>query len=102
MIAKAFAAIVGRWQLSLGILAAVLLCLGLAYCKGRDDGRDLERAKRAAVVAEAVSRAREADAAGLETAQAGKAASGAEIERGRDAAAKATDDPWRAATEAMR
>lgn len=101
MIGKAFAAIMGRWQLSLGILAAVVLALSLSYCKGRSDGRALEQAKQAAVVAKAVAQARKADEAGLTTAAAGKAASVAEIERGREAAKDAAD-PWAAATKAMR
>jgi hypothetical protein len=65
-------------------------------------GYAASEAKHAAIAAQAVAQARKADAAGMETAQAGKALSGAEIERGRDAAAKATDDPWGDAVEAMR
>lgn len=101
MIGKTFAAIIGRWQLSLGILAAVVLALSLSYCKGRSDGREIERAKRAEIVAQAVAQARKADSVARDTVDSDKALSGAEIERGRDAAAKA-DDPWAAAVEAMR
>lgn len=102
MIGKFVKLALGRWQLSLGILAAVVLALSLSYCKGRADGRALEQAEQARAAAQAVADARKADAAGMETARAGKAASGAEIERGRGAAAKATDDPWGKAVEAMR
>ena len=101
MIGKLFAAIVGRWQLSLGILAAVVLTLSLSYCKGRSDGAAINEAKHARAAAQAVAQARKADAVAVDTAQSGKAASEAEIERGRDAAAE-SDDPWGSALEAMR
>jgi hypothetical protein len=84
---------------------AIAGALLLAFLWGNhrySQGYAASEAKHAAIAAQAVTDARKADAAGMETAQAGKALSGAEIERGRDAAAKATDDPWKSATEAMR
>ena len=101
MIGKAFAAIVGRWQLSLGILAAVVLALALSYCKGSSDGRELTEAEYAAARAQAVAQARKADGVARASVERDRARSGAEIERGREAAAGA-DDPWAAAVEAMR
>jgi hypothetical protein len=62
MIANFFATIMARWQLALGVVAAVVLCLGLSYCKGRADGRALVEAKYARAAAQAVAQARKADA----------------------------------------
>lgn len=85
----------------LGVIAALILSLPAAYCKGRSDGRELERAKRAEIVAQALAQARKADSVARDTVDSDKALSGAEIERGRDAA-DGSDDPWGAAVEAMR
>ena len=96
--ARAFLARV-PWQLW-AALAIVVAC-GLWGNHRYSQGYAASEAKHAAIAAQAVADARKADAAGMETAQAGKTLSGAEIEKGREAAAKA-DDPWKAATEAMR
>ena len=62
MISNLFKLALGRWQLSLGILAALLLALSLSYCKGRSDGRAIESAKWERAAAKAQKRARKADA----------------------------------------
>lgn len=85
----------------LAVIAALILSLPVTYCKGRSDGRELEQAKRAEIVAQAIAQARKADSVARDTVDRDKAFSGAEIERGRDAA-KDAPDPWKAATEAMR
>lgn len=88
------------WQawLVLAVLLTAILWGNHRYAQGYA----ASEAKHAAIAAQAVAQARKADAAGMDTAAQGKALSGAEIERGRDAAAKSTDDPWLKATEAMR
>ena len=40
MIMALFSGIVARWQLALGLVAALILSHTLAYCEGRSDGRD--------------------------------------------------------------
>lgn len=87
------------WQiwLVLAVLISAWLWGNHRYVQGRDD---LE-AEYAAARAQAVAKARKADGVATETAEAGKALSEAEIERGREAA-EGAPDPWKAATEAMR
>ena len=101
MITNILKAALGRWQLSLGILAAFGLCLTLAYCQGRSDGRSKLLLEQAEARAEKLQDARKADAVAHDAVAQDKALSGAEIERGREAAEDA-EDPWKAATEAMR
>lgn len=87
------------WQVWL--VVAVVLSAWLWGNHRYAQGEAAVEARYAAARAQAVAQARKADAVAVDTAQAGKAASEAEIERGRDAAEK-SDDPWKAATEAMR
>lgn len=86
-----------------GIILALALLAGVQTLRLSGAQRELAevRADHARQAAQAVAQARKADAVAVDTAQAGKAASEAEIERGRDAA-EGADDPWLAATEAMR
>lgn len=87
------------WQVWL-----VLAVLVSAWVWGNhrfDQGYATRSDEYAAAAAEAERKARKADAAATDTANAGKASSAAEIERGREAAEDAPD-PWKAATEAMR
>jgi hypothetical protein len=87
------------WQVWL--VAAVLLT-GFLWGNHRySEGRADVEAEYAAARAKALAQARKADATARDTVDRDKALSGAEIERGREAAADA-DDPWKAATEAMR
>lgn len=101
MIGKAFAAIVGRWQLSLAILGSILVCFGLSYCKGRSDGSAMVEARYAAARLEAVQRARKADAVGQGAADASKGAVEAENAKAREAA-KDSADPLKSGLEALR
>lgn len=82
--------------------AAAVLVVGWLYGNARyGEGYDDRTAEYEAAAAKALAQARKADSVARDTAAQGKALSGAEIDRGRDAAAKA-EDPWGAAVEAMR
>lgn len=96
MIGKAFGFIIGRWQLSLGILAAFVLCLGLSYCKGRSDGVALEKARWELAAAKAAKRAAKASDAASE-ARARDIIRNHELEKARtDAIAQNPNNPRRA------
>lgn len=82
---------------ALAIVATAILWGNHRYSEGYDD----RTAEYEAAAAEALAQARKADSVARDTVDSDKALSGAEIERGRDAADGA-DDPWKAATEAMR
>lgn len=90
-----------RLIIGAALVLALIAALAGAYWKGRADGRAIERASAAEIARKATEEARGRDEAAREAVDAGKASAGAEIERGRDAA-KDADDPWKAATEAMR
>lgn len=90
-------------KIGLGIIVALALFAGvqsLRLANARAEIADMKR-EAAEKAAKAVTQARKADEAAHATVAAEKASTGAEIDRGRDAAAK-SDDPWKAATEAMR
>lgn len=87
------------WQIWL--VLAVLLTAVLWGNHRYSQGYAASEAKHAAIAARAGAQARKADAAAQGTVEREKALSGAEIERGREAA-KDGPDPWKQATEAMR
>lgn len=82
-------------------IAGALLAAWLWGNHRFDQGYAKRDAEYAAAAAQAVAQARKADGVALGTAEAGKALSEAEIERGRDAA-EGADDPWGAAVDAMK
>lgn len=96
MIGKLFAAVLGRWQLSLGILAAVVLALSLSYCKGRSDGAVIERAKWELAAAKAVEKARKADAGAADQRLADERTNTTADKERTDAIRANPDDPRRA------
>jgi hypothetical protein len=55
--------LMGNWQIALGVVGLLAMSHSLTYCKGRNDGAALERAKQAQVETKAVAKAREADSA---------------------------------------
>lgn len=87
------------WQ-----LWAALAVVAVAWWWGNqrfDAGYDKRDREYAAAAAKAVAQARKADGVARDTVDAAKASSAAEIDAAREAAAD-SDDPWKAATEAMR
>ena len=60
MIMALFSGIVVRWQLALGLVAALILSHTLAYCEGRSDGRESVMAELREQEAAAKSQAWEA------------------------------------------
>lgn len=101
MIGKAFTLIAARWQVSLAVLAVLLLALGGAYLKGRSDGVKITEAKYAAIAAQALAQARKADEAAHAAVTAGNASVAASNEAAREAA-RNSDDPLAAALESIR
>lgn len=92
--------IIGRWKLYAAIAGAVALALTVAYCTGRSDGKDAERAAQAKAEAIALEKARKADVEAGQVVDEVKAGVAAENERARDAA-KDSDDPLKSAMDAL-
>lgn len=85
----------------LAVCAALLACLPVTYCKGRADGRAIEREAQATVERKATEEAREADqAAGavVDAEQDSVATSNARAEE----AARQSDDPLKAGLDSIR
>lgn len=88
------------WLIALGIVLAFAAMQTLRLSWAQAENARMERDK-AREIAAAVAQARKADARAHQAMNRAKAASGAQIERGRNAA-EGSPDPWRSATEAMR
>ena len=86
--------ILGKWKLYAAILGALVATHGLAYCTGRDDGKDVERAAQAKADAKAAVKVRKADAVAGQAVDTVKAGVEADNQKARDAAA-GSDDPLR-------
>jgi len=93
--------VLGNWQIAAGALALLVMCSGLSYCKGRNDGYDLRDAEYAAAARIAAEKARKGDQAARDTVDAVNATVEAENEAARNAA-EGSDDPLGDALEALR
>ena len=101
MIMSIITAIMARWQIAAGVLALIIATHTLAYCEGREDGRNAAEAEAALVRQKALQRAREADSAATGASERTSENVEAGNQRARDAAA-GSDDPLRAALERLR
>lgn len=93
--------ILARWQLSLGILAALVLTHGLAYCEGREDGKNAAEAAQAALDLKATQNARKADAVAAETVTKGQTDVEQANQRAREAA-DGSSDPLASFADSLR
>ena len=102
MISDIFAATAMKIAAALVLLLAVFAGVQTVRLAGAREAAARAEAQRARMAAEMVLQARKADAAAQTAVDAGKALSGAEIERGRAAAEKSSGDVWKDATDAMK
>ena len=94
-----FSAIAARWQLAAGLAALLIASHGLAYCEGREDGKEASEARQAALDLKAAQKARKADAA---ASQAVKGTTD-NVEQGNQRAREAGgDDPLGAGLRSLR
>jgi hypothetical protein len=101
MIMRIVNAVLSRWQLSLGILAALVLSHTLAYCEGREDGANAEKIKQAVVERKAVEEARKRDEAAGAVVRKEQDDVDAKVQRARDAA-QDSSDPLRSFLDSLR
>jgi hypothetical protein len=101
MIMALFSGIVARWQLALGLAAALILSHTLAYCDGRSDGRNAAKAEQAALERKAIETARKADQTAAQAVKEGQDNVEAGNGRARDAASGG-DDPLRDGFNSLR
>lgn len=78
-------------KIAAGIIALLLFAVPLSYCKGRADGRDLERARQAEIAARAATQRLEAARRGQQAYEAERALRGAETDELRRRADAAPD-----------
>lgn len=101
MIMSIITAILARWQIAAGVAALLVLTHGLAYCEGREDGRNAAEAEAALTARKAVERARQADTAAQGATERTSDAIEAGNERAREAA-DAGSDPLADALRSLR
>ena len=90
-----------KWKVWLGVVAALLACVPLAYCGGKSDGREAERkAQLKAQIAEE-RKAREDDAEAAERRAANKVENDAKDKARQEAIDNAPDDETDAAGRAL-
>lgn len=93
--------ILSRWQLSFGILAVLVLSHTLAYCEGREDGREAQKSAQAAIDLKAQQKARQGDQDAAQVVEKETDDVEARNQRAKDAAAD-SDDPLRAFLDSLR
>ena len=101
MIMRIVNAVLSRWQLSLGILAALVLSHTLAYCEGREDGSNAEKIKQAEVERKAIEEARKRDEAAGAVVRKEQDDVEEKVQRARDAA-DGSPDPLKSFLDSLR